>query len=207
MSWWRSQPHSWDQDWHGSSWWQEGPDWTCNKKDKDKDKDKERDRFKHVTSLGAASKHPLPLEDRKSLLMSLAEELTVGRTPLSKIAIGQFNSTMTHALLFLFCRATPRMSIRLLRDDANLFTISHAAKQLADTARSLHQPQAFANPWSLGPCVGSRWVQDLAQPHLVHIRVAQVRARFGSDLAQDLAQSLVRAVWFRLGSALGSALV
>ena len=205
MSWWSSQPHSWDQDWHGSSWWQEGPDWTSNKKDKDKDK--EKDRFKNVTSLGAASKHPLPLEDRKSLLVSLADELGPGRTPLSKIAIGQLNSTITHALLFLFCRATPRMSIRLLRDDANLFTISYAAKQLADTARSLHQPQAFANPWSLGPCVGSRWVQDLAQPHLVHIRVVQVRARFGSDLAQDLAQSLVRAVWFRLGSALGSALV
>ena len=142
MSWWSSSSHSWDDEWRGDrgSWSQQ--DWQQTPADKkDKDKDKEKDRFKNVTTLGATGKHPLTLEDRKSLLLALVSVLSPNKTVLSKIAVSTFTSTTTHALLFLLCRASPRMSIRLLRDEDGVFTINSAAQQLVETAQSFHNPQ------------------------------------------------------------------
>ena len=41
-----------------------------------KDKEQDRDRFENVTSLVAPSKHPLPLEDRRSLLVAVVNLLS-----------------------------------------------------------------------------------------------------------------------------------
>lgn len=141
MSSWRSSSsQAWEDDWKGgNSWqdWQDRQEWPGGKKDKEK----ERDRFKNVTSLGAVSKHPLPLEDRKSLLLALVDRLSPNKIALSKIAVSTFSPMTTHALLYLLCRASPRMSIRLLRDEEGVFTIAYAADQLAESAFSLHQPK------------------------------------------------------------------
>ena len=151
-SWWGSSSQSWqDEEWKGDQWW---PDWKEQGGSSNK-KDKEKDRFKNVTSLGAASKHPLPLEDRKSLLVAVVSLLSPDKILLSKIAVSTFSPTTTHALLYWLCRATPRMSIRLLRDEDGMFTIPYAAQQLAETAESLHQSKAFVDPWLVGPS-GSR---------------------------------------------------
>ena len=149
-SWWGSSSQSWqDEEWKGDQWWQDWKEQAGNKKDK------EKDRFKNVTSLGSTGKHPLPLEDRKSLLVAVVSLLSPDKILLSKIAVSTFSPTTTHALLYWLCRATPRMSIRLLRDEEGTFTIPYAAQQLAETAESLHQSKAFVDPWLVGPS-GSR---------------------------------------------------
>ena len=144
--WWgssHSPQSSWEDERRGGQWQQEPHESPPAKKDKEK----VQDRFKNVVSLGAASKHPLPLEDRKALLVAVVNLLSPrDKIVLSKIAVSTFTAMTTHALLFLLSRAGPRMSIRLLRDDEGVFTIDYAALQLAETARSLHQPEALADP-------------------------------------------------------------
>ena len=153
--WWGSSPQSWDDDERrGGQWQQESHESPAGKKDKEKD----RDRFKNVTSLGATGKHSLSLEDRKSLLWAVMELLSQGGTPvLSKITVSRFSVTTVHALLFLLCHAVPRMSIRLLRDEDGVFTLDYAAQQLAETAASLHQPEALADPRWVPGAVGFRF--------------------------------------------------
>lgn len=134
--WWSAS--SWDEDntWRASG--DRGGTWQSESPAGKKDFSKDRDKFKNVTSLGAATKHPLPLEDRKTLLVAVVNILSPHKTVLSKIAVSAFSATTTHALLYLLCRAGPRMAIRLLRDDDGVFTIDYAAQQLAETAQSLH---------------------------------------------------------------------
>ena len=144
--WWgssHSPQSSWDDERRGGQWQQEPHESPPGKKDKEKG----QDRFKNVVSLGAASKHPLPLEYRKALLMAVVNLLSPrDKIVLSKIAVSSFTATTTHALLFLLSRVGPRTAIRLLRDDEGVFTIDYAALQLAETARSLHQLEALADP-------------------------------------------------------------
>ena len=143
--WWpSSSSQSWEEgirnSWHSRL--QESP---ADKKDKEKD----RDRFKNVISLGASSKHPLPLEDRKSLLVAVMNQLSPQKVVLSKIAASAFTATTTHALLWLLCRAGPRMPIRLLRDEDQVFTIESAARQLAESAVSLHSTQELGEIFTM----------------------------------------------------------
>ena len=138
MSWWGSSLHSWAGEWKDGSgaWGQE--DWQQTPADK---KDKEKDRFKNVTSLGAPGKHALPLEDRKALLVTLVNVLSPSKPPLSKIAVSRFSAVATHALIHLLSRASPKMSIRLLRGDDGAFSLDQAAQILAQTAITLHPPE------------------------------------------------------------------
>ena len=179
-TWWGSShsPQSWDDERRGGQWQQESHESPAGKKDKEKDKEKDRDRFKNVTSLGAASKHPLPLEDRKGLLVAVVNLLSPRKIVLSKIAVSTFTATTTHALLFLLSRAGPRMSIRLLRDEDGVFTIDYAAQQLAETAASLHQPEALADPRWVPGAPGFRFGAVLVQ---VLVRSEFI---FGSNLVQ-----------------------
>ena len=175
-TWWgsssSSSPQSWDDERRGGHWQQESHESAAGKKDK------EKDRFKNVTSLGAASKHPLPLEDRKALLVAVVHLLSPNKIMLSKIAVSTFTATTTHALLFLLSRAGLRMSIRLLRDEDGVFTIDFAAQQLAETALSLHQPEALADPRWVPGAPGFRFGAVLVQ---VLVRSEFI---FGSHLVQ-----------------------
>ena len=176
-TWWSS--HSPQSSWGDDQWHQESHESPPGKKDKEKDKETaDRDRFKNATSLGAASKHPLPLEDRKSLLVAVVNLLSPRKIVLSKIAVSTFTATTTYDLLFLLSRAGPRMSIRLLRDEEGVFTIDYAAQQLAETAASLHQPEALADPRWVPGAPGFRFGAVLVQ--------VLVRSEFicGSHLAQ-----------------------
>ena len=172
-TWWSS--HSPQSSRGDDQWHQESHESPPGKKDKEKDKEKERYRFKNVISLGSASKHPLPLEDRKALLVAVVNLLSPRKIVLSKIAVSTFTATTTHALLFLLSRAGPRMSIRLLRDDEGVFTIEYAAQQLA---RSLHQPEALADPRWVPGAPGFRFGAVLVQ---VLVRSEFI---FGSHLVQ-----------------------
>ena len=80
------------------------------------------------------------------------------------------------------------MSIRLLRDEDNVITIDYAAQQLAETARSLHPPEALADPrWVPGPPrfrFGAVLDQVLVRSELFIFgsHVVQTWLRCGSDL-------------------------
>ena len=130
-----SSSNGWDE-WQGQGQGQ-GNTWGSPAETQGWPSNKERDRFKNVTTLGPPGKHCLPLEDRKSLLMALLMELNPDPPVLSKIALSGFNSMITHAVLYLLTRARPTLSIRLLRDEDNVFTITDGAKQLAATVASL----------------------------------------------------------------------
>ena len=70
-----AQSQSWDEDQRrgGGNWQQDSHESPAAKKDKENQK---ADRFKSVTSLGQVGKHPLPLEDRKALLIAVMHELS-----------------------------------------------------------------------------------------------------------------------------------
>ena len=59
-----------------------------------------RDRFKHCTTLGDRGKHPIPLDDRKALVLGLAAKLSPGSS-LSKVAVASCTAMTTHAALWL----------------------------------------------------------------------------------------------------------
>ena len=182
-------PQSWDDERRGGHWQPDSHESPAGKKDKEK-----VDRFKNVTTLGAVGKRPLPLEDRKALLMALVSELSPRRTVISKIAVSTFAATTTHALLYLLSRVTPRTPIRLLRDEEGTFSIDYAAKQMAETAETLYPQEALADPRWVRGAPGFRFGSDLAQ----------VWFRFGSDLVQiwfRFGPNLVQ-IWFRFGSGL-----
>ena len=99
-----------------------------------------RDRFKHCTTLGDRGKHPLPLDDRKALVLGLVAKMSLGSS-LSRVAVSSWTAITTHAALWLLCRAAPRTSVRTLRDEKDLYTTEHAIDVLYETAMGLHVTQ------------------------------------------------------------------
>ena len=103
------------------------------------------------------------------------------------------------------------MSIRLLRDEDNVFTIDFAAQQLTETARSLHSLEALADPrWVPGAPrfrFGAVLVQVSVRSEFIFGSHLVLRldskwvqgwsrfGRFGADSVQVLVQT-----WFRVGS-------
>jgi hypothetical protein len=158
-----------------------------------KEKAEKGDRFKSITSLGQLGKHPLPLEDRKALLMAILNELSPQKNVLTKMAVASFTATTTHTLLYWLTHAIPRTPVRILRDHEQVFTIEYAAHSLAEAALSIHgQHEALADPRWVRGAPGFRFDSDLVQvwikfgPDLVQIWV-----RFGSDLVH---------IWLSFGS-------
>ena len=189
-----AQSQSWDEDQRrgGGNWQQDSHESPAGKKDKENQK---ADRFKSVTSLGQVGKHPLPLEDRKALLIAVMHELSPQKNVVCKIAVANFTATTTHAMLYLLSRVTPRTPIRILRDSDNVFTIDYAAKTLAETALTLYgQQEALADPRWVRGAPGFRFDSDLAQEWFrFDSDLVQIWFRFGPNLVQ---------IWFRFGSGL-----
>ena len=195
MSWpWRgssSSSQSWDEDQRRVfAHWQPEQLESPAKKDQQSQK---ADRFKSVTTLG--SKHALPLEDRKALLIAVMHELSPQKNGVCKIAVANFTATTTHAMLYLLSRVTPRTPIRILRDSDNVFTIDYAAKTLAETALTLYgQQEGLADPRWVRGAPGFRFDSDLVQEWFrFDSDLVQIWFRFGPKLVQ---------IWFRFGSGL-----
>ena len=168
MSWpWRgssSSSQSWDEDQRSVCHWQPEQLESPAKKDQ---QSQQADRFKSVTTLG--SKHALPLEDRKALLIAVLHELSPQKNVVSKIAVANWAAVTTHAVLYLLSRATPKTSMRILRDnDTAAFTIEYAAKTLAEAAFTVWGNQeALADPRWVHGAAGFRFDSDLAQLWIV----------------------------------------
>ena len=196
MSWpWRgssSSSQSWDEDQRRVfAHWQPEQLESPAKKDQQSQK---ADRFKSVTTLG--SKHALPLEDRKALLIAVLHELSPQKNVVSKIAVANWAAVTTHAVLYLLSRVTPKTSIRILRDnDTAAFTIEYAAKTLAEAAFTVWgNLEALADPRWVRGAPGFRFDSDLAQEWFrFDSDLVQIWFRFGPNLVQ---------IWFRFGSGL-----
>ena len=142
------------------------------------------------------SKHALPLEDRKALLIAVLHELSPQKNVVSKIAVANWSAVTTHAVLYLLSRVTPKTSIRILRDnDTAAFTIEYAAKTLAEAAFTVWGNQeALADPRWVRGAPGVRFDSDLAQEWFrFDSDLVQIWFRFGPNLVQ---------IWFRFGSGL-----
>ena len=99
-----------------------------------------RDRFRHCTTLGDRGKHPIPLDDRKALVLGLVAKMSLAAS-LSRVAVASWTAITTHAALWLLCRASPRTSVRTLRDDKDMYTNEHAIDVLYESALGLHPSQ------------------------------------------------------------------
>ena len=142
MAWsWHDQ---WSSNWRqgqDAGWFQQEQGWKTRVS-----QDKWTDRFANVSTLGM--KHPLPLEDRRDLVLGLLEKLQDEVDVASasgnqegqggfKIAVAGWNQVLIHAILFYLCRAKPSMPIRTLRNDDCVFVVADAAEMLFVEFRSL----------------------------------------------------------------------
>ena len=96
-------------------------------------------RFANVSTLGL--KQPLPLEDRRELVLGLLNKL---QDEVQDVASGNFRITVAswgpvliHAVLFYLCRARPSMPLRTLYNGDRKFTIEDATKMLWTEHNSL----------------------------------------------------------------------
>ncbi len=149
-SWWQSVQ------WRGDGWWQEDSRWETRglQADGDPEKEKEQDRrkdrrFANCGTLG--TKHPLPLDDRKDLLLVILQKMQevvssdssdsgVGGSMDSsfRVAISGWNAVVTHAALFYLCKVRPGMPLRALRNEDGKFSVVDAARILYGAVRGLY---------------------------------------------------------------------
>lgn len=131
-------PGWWGQDgWLGDGGWSDhnwgGRNaWNCRDGDKFSS-----DKYANVSTLGL--KHPLPLEDRKELVLGLlnrlqeeVSEAAAASAPAGnfRIAVASWGPILIHAVLYYLCRAKPGMPIRTLFNEEKKFVIADAVNML-----------------------------------------------------------------------------
>jgi hypothetical protein len=113
MTWWTNSWDNWGQeDWNQGSWRDEKWKGTGKKANWKKAGGKD------VTTLGL--KHPMPLEDRRDLVLGLVNKLRddVGTEGGSfKLAVSAWGPVLLHAVLFYLARARPCMKVAALRNE------------------------------------------------------------------------------------------
>ena len=145
---WSSNSSSWA--WHGQGdhWGRHGQDnaetdsWPEeNQEERDNllpasGKKKEKDRFENCTTLGL--KHPVPLDERKELLLEL---MALGSPDTTFPRIGLFNwgPRTVHAAFMILCRAEPQTAFRsLLNRDSKIYDRHWAAQVLFQDFEGLY---------------------------------------------------------------------
>ncbi len=93
------------------------------------------DKYKNVTTFGCVGRKPLPLEDRKDVLLALVPEL-VPRATLSKMAVAAWTAELTMAAFWVLTHTAPKTPLRWLKDDEGNFSVEHAVKVLKCAALS-----------------------------------------------------------------------
>ena len=129
-------PGWWGQDtWNGDGGWSDlnwvGKNaWNCRDGEKFGN-----DKYGNVSTLGL--KHPLPLEDRRELVLGLlsrlqeeVSEAAAASAPAGsfRIAVGNWGPLVIHAVLYYLCRARPCMPIRTLFNDEKKCVVADAVK-------------------------------------------------------------------------------
>ena len=99
--------------------------------------------YANVSTLGL--KHPLPLDDRRELVLGVLNKLQDEVQEVSsgsvqgnfRIAVASWGPVLIHAVLFYLCRARPGMPLRTLYNEDKKFTIADATKMLWTEHNSL----------------------------------------------------------------------
>ena len=136
---WKREGQGWQEDWWGKQDWKQG--WEDNKWGGGGGwGNSGADKYGNVSTLGL--KHPLPLEDRRELVLGLLTRLqeevadaAVASSPGSvagnfRIAVASWGVVIIHAVLFYLCRAKPSMPVRTLFNEERKFSIGDAVKML-----------------------------------------------------------------------------
>ena len=92
--------------------------------------------YANVSTLGL--KHPLPLEDRRELVLGVlnklqdeVQEVSSGSVQgIFRIAVASWGPVLIHAVLYYLCRAKPGMPLRTFYNEDRKFTIADATKML-----------------------------------------------------------------------------
>ena len=154
---WDSNSGSWDSDWRPQRWeWDsshpdDGTTWHQTQPPRKPVTGGPRlseDRYRNCTTLGA--KHPLPLDDRKDILLHLIKLLKLLRGLVSdpddssaslgipRAAVGAWSPVTVQAAFFFLCRAPAGMALRTMRMPCGTFTIEHAAEVLRESSAALY---------------------------------------------------------------------
>ena len=96
----------------------------------------DKDKYDNVTTLGL--KHPVPIEDRRELVLGLLNRLqeevsaAADSAPAGnfRIAVAGWGPIIIHAMLYYLCRAKPSMPIRTLFNEEKKFAIADAVDML-----------------------------------------------------------------------------
>ena len=108
------------------------------------------DKFRNCTTL--ATKHPLPLDDRKDLLLGILSSLQTmmesadhqgSITPFPRAAVGAWSAVTVQATIYVLCRAPASLPLRTLRSPSGLYEASHASEVLFENVALLY-PSAAA---------------------------------------------------------------
>ena len=126
----------WGQDgWHGDGgWWGGRNAWNSPSPAGDQFSS---DKYGNVCTLGL--KHPLPIDDRRELVLGLlnrlqeeVSEAAAASAPAGnfRIAVASWGPVLIHAVLYYLCRAKPGMPIRTLFNEERKFVIADAVDML-----------------------------------------------------------------------------
>ncbi len=135
---------AWQGSHTGHGWWPPAGAGSSWRPDPDYNDEKDntatsvvKDKFKNVGTLGCFGKHPLPLEDRKDIILGLVTALAPGHN-LSRMAVAGWGPEITMAVFWLLTQSGPKTPIRWLRDGEGAFTVAGAVDILKSAATSLY---------------------------------------------------------------------
>ena len=113
---------------------------------------KDRDRFQNVTTLGYYGKRPMPLEDRKELLIGLVDSLAP-ESNFCQMAVASWGTETVHAGIWLLTNCGPGTSLRWLKGNhCDHYDKTTAVKLLTKAAMSFFAAQAFCGRHGGIPC-------------------------------------------------------
>ena len=124
--------NSWEnynnQHWGQDDYWKTSWDWNEKKGGKKEKPNWKKAGGQDVSTLGL--KHPMPLEDRRDLVLSLINRLrddVEGTQSVSfKLAVAGWGPVLLHAVFFHLCRARPCMKVGALRNEDDEYVLEDA---------------------------------------------------------------------------------
>ena len=94
--------------------------------------------YASVTTLGL--KNPLPLDERRELLLELiALGTDRGEPPFPRMAVFNWGAVTIQASFMILSRVEPGTPFRVLRDETGNYSKEHAAQVLLESFKTLHQ--------------------------------------------------------------------
>jgi hypothetical protein len=122
--------------WSAGNQWRSAP-WEGNDTGKGEDKS---DKFRSCTTLG--TKHPLPLDDRKDLLLALFDRLPTsasGPGSFPRAAMGSWTALIVHAAFYILSRVQPSSALRSLKATASQpYEVQYAAEVFFESTMSIY---------------------------------------------------------------------